>query len=88
MSRVAVIALAFGLAAARLAAADPPHDEPPLRLHAVPLSVSSYRLLSMTRDEDGSLWAGSIHRSIHRYEPATGAVATIPLPYDAVACSC
>jgi len=63
-------------------------DEPPLRLHAVQVPVSSYRLLSMTRDERGTIWVGSIHRSIHRYVPQDGTVETLTLPYDAVACSC
>jgi streptogramin lyase len=73
---------------AAFAVAEPPLAQPSLRLRALPVPVSSYRLLSMTRDDDGSVWAGSIHRSIHRYDPRTGAVETVKLPYDAVAASC
>ncbi len=58
------------------------------RLHVVPTPIRSYRLLSMSQDEDGFLWAGSIHRAVHRYDPRTGEVETIPLPYDATASAC
>ncbi len=58
------------------------------RLHIVPTPIRSYRLLSMSRDEDGFLWAGSIHRAVHRYDPRTGEVETIKLPYDATASAC
>src|SRR5690606_42161382 len=40
-----------------------------LELTAVPVPLNSYRLLAMTRDEDGFIWTGSIHRTIHRYDP-------------------
>lgn len=70
------------------ALADTPQAEASGELFAVPVPISSYRLLSMTRDEDGFVWAGSIHRSIHRYDPRTGAAEAIPLPLDAVTCSC
>jgi hypothetical protein len=59
-----------------------------LELHVVPVPVRSYRLLTMSMDGDGFIWAGSIHRTIHRYDPRTGAVESIPLPYDAAASSC
>jgi hypothetical protein len=59
-----------------------------IRLHVVPTPVKSYRLLSMSMDDDGFIWAGAIHRVLHRYDPRTGEVETIPLPFDAVVCSC
>ncbi len=65
-----------------------PFVAPAASLQAVPVPVKSYRLLSMDRDEDCFVWAGSIHRSIHRYDPKHGTVDTFVLPYDAVACSC
>lgn len=60
----------------------------PLQLHAVPTPIKSYRLLSMSMDDDGFIWAGATHRVMHRYDPRTAAVDTIPLPFDAVVCSC
>ena len=60
----------------------------PLELHVVPTSVKSYRLLAMSMDDDGFIWAGSIHRLIHRYDPRTGALENIPLPYDSTTSSC
>jgi len=60
----------------------------PIELHVVPVPIKSYRLLAMSMDDDGSVWAGSIHRVLHRYDPRTGSVETIKLPYDAVVCSC
>src|SRR5688572_2333980 len=60
----------------------------PMQLHIVPVPVRSYRLLSMTMDDDGSIWVGSTHRVIHRYDPRTGSVESVPLPYDANASSC
>lgn len=61
---------------------------PQIDLHTVPIPVHSYRLLAMSMDDDGFIWAGSIHRVVHRYDPRTGAVETIPLPYNATASSC
>ena len=58
------------------------------RLHVVPTPIRSYRLLSMSRDEGGYIWAGSIHRAVHRYDPRTGEVQTVRLPYDATASAC
>lgn len=84
---VRVFTAAAALLALVAVAVDPPPAGPPLELRAVPVPVSSYRLLSMTRDEDGSVWAGSIHRSVHRYDPHAGAVETLTLPFDAAACS-
>jgi hypothetical protein len=74
--------------AASVIAAEPSVVAPAIELRAVPVPVQSYRLLSMTQDDDGFIWTGSIHRSIHRYDPKSGEVKTFPLPYDAVACSC
>src|SRR5262245_54495128 len=59
-----------------------------LELHVVPTPIRSYRLLSMSRDDDGFIWAGSIHRAVHRYDPRDGRVETIPIPFDATAASC
>jgi hypothetical protein len=52
-------------------------------LHVVPVPVKSYRLLAMTMDADGFIWAGSIHRVVHLYDLRTATVETIKLPYDA-----
>ncbi len=71
-----------------LAAAPALAAEPALQLHVVPIPVKSYRLLSMTMDADGFIWTGSIHRVIHRYDPRTGAVETIKLPYDSSSSAC
>ena len=59
-----------------------------LQFHVVPTPLRSYRLLAMSMDADGQIWAGSIHRRLHRYDPRTGAVETIPVPYEATVCSC
>jgi hypothetical protein len=58
------------------------------KLHVVPTPIRSYRLLMMTMDDDGWVWTGAIHRVFHRYDPRTGVVRTIRLPYDATACAC
>ena len=57
-------------------------------LHIMQMPVASYRLLAMTMDEDGFIWCGSIHRVVHRYDPRSGKVETIQLPYDSSASSC
>lgn len=67
----------------------PARAEPPkLELHAVPVPVKSYRLLAMSMDDDGCVWAGSIHKVIHRYDPRTGKAEDVPLPYAATASAC
>jgi len=65
-------------------------EEPPrkLDLHVVPTPVKSYRLLAMSMDGEGYIWTGSIHQAIHRYDPRTGTVETLPLPVKATANSC
>ncbi len=73
------------LAAPVVSAADPPQK---LDLHVVPIPVKSYRLLAMDRDEDGYVWAGSVHHSIHRYDPASGEVKTVNLPAKSTASAC
>src|SRR5437763_549886 len=78
--RLALLAAAL-LFPARAAAAG-------LELHVVPVPIKSYRLLAMSLDNDGFIWTGSIHRVIHRYDPRTGAVETVPLPYDSSASQC
>lgn len=50
--------------------------------------MKSYRLLAMDRDEDGYVWAGSVHHSIHRYDPRTGEIKTVALPAKATASAC
>lgn len=65
--------------------ADPPGM---LDLHVVPTPVRSYRLLAMDRDDDGFVWAGSVHHAIHRYDPRTGEVKTVPLPAKSTASAC
>ena len=72
-----------------LALAAPPRGRgADLALHVVPTPITSYRLLMMSRDDDGYVWAGSIHNAIHRYDPRAGRVETVSLPYKAVACAC
>jgi hypothetical protein len=63
-------------------------DAPKLELHVVPVPIRSYRLLAMSMDTEGFIWTGSIHRTIHRYDPRSGSIESFPLPYDAVASSC
>ena len=63
-------------------------DKSQLDLHAVKVDISSYRLLAMSMDDEGFVWAGSIHRMIHRYDPRTGKAQSIQLPYDTVASTC
>lgn len=59
-----------------------------LTFHPVSVPIRSYRLLSMSMDDAGGIWAGSIHRIIHRYDPKAGTVESVRLPGDAVASSC
>lgn len=59
-----------------------------LTLFAVPLPIYSHRLLSMSMDEEGRIWSGSIHRVIHCYDPMNGRAQTIRMPFDTVAASC
>lgn len=68
-----------------LTAADQPRT---LKLHVVPVPVKSYRLLAMSQDEDGFIWAGSVHQAIHRYDPRTGDVQSVSLPAKAAASAC
>jgi outer membrane protein assembly factor BamB len=63
-------------------------DQPKLALHTVPLPVNSYRLLAMSMDDDGFIWSGSIQRVVHRYDPRTGKVENIDLPYQATVSAC
>jgi hypothetical protein len=61
----------------------------PLEMHVVPLDgVKSYRLLWMSMDDEGYIWVGSIHHVIHRYDPRTGAIETIPMPFKATTSAC
>jgi streptogramin lyase len=85
VSRTALLA-AILFAATAVPAAGPPPAK--LDLHVVPTPVKSYRLLAMDRDDDGFVWAGSVHQSVHRYDPRTGEVKTVPLPAKATASAC
>jgi hypothetical protein len=72
-----------------LAAVASPAGAKDIELHTVPLKgVTSYRLLAMSMDDEGYIWVGSIHRVIHRYDPRTGAVDTIQLPFDGNTSAC
>ena len=85
IARVLILLL---IAAGATRAQTPGEPSAALALHVVTTPIQSYRLLSMSMDDDGFIWAGAIHRVMHRYDPRTGAVETIPLPFDAVVCSC
>ena len=56
-----------------------------LQLHTVSVPIKSYRLLSMSMDDDGFIWVGSIHQTFHRYDPRKG---TIRIPYKATVNAC
>lgn len=86
MQRVIPICTIVALAVVSQRASSQDHD--PLKLQVVPTPIKSYRLLAMSRDEDGFIWAGSIHQAIHRYDPRTGDVLTVPLPVKATASAC
>ena len=62
--------------------------QPKLDLHVVPTPIKSYRLLSMSMDDDGFIWAGAIHKVVHRYDPRTGRVEDFPIPFPATASAC
>jgi hypothetical protein len=89
LSRSAPLLVRLGavlvLAAVPAFAAEP---RPAIELHVVPTPVKSYRLLAMSMDADGFVWNGSIHRVVHRYDPRTGTVETIKMPYDSSASNC
>ena len=61
---------------------------PKLDLHVVPTPIKSYRLLAMSMDDDGFIWAGAIHKVVHRYDPRTGKVEDFPIPFPATASAC
>lgn len=61
---------------------------PKLDLHVVPTPITSYRLLAMSMDDDGFIWAGAIHKVVHRYDPRTGKVEDFPIPFPATASAC
>src|SRR5438552_2251073 len=63
-------------------------EQPKLDLHVVPTPIKSYRLLSMSMDDDGFIWAGAIHKVVHRYDPRAGKVEDVAMPYQATASSC
>src|SRR6185295_11193772 len=67
--------------------ADKQRDGQALKLFTVPIQIRSYRLLSMSMDDEGCIWAGAIHRAIHRYDPRRGSVQTFAVPYDLPAAS-
>src|SRR5262245_13736512 len=90
----ALLALAApGRAEACPLAAVPPEQARPakagrLDLHRVSVPIRSTRLLDMSMDADGFIWAGSFHRDLYRYDPRTGAVETVRLPEKAFASAC
>jgi hypothetical protein len=59
-----------------------------LKLHVVPTPIKSYRLLAMSMDDDGFIWAGAIHKIVHRYDPRTGKVENVAMPFQATASAC
>src|SRR6185437_818117 len=59
-------------------------DQSAMRMYVVHLPIHSYRLLAMAMDRNGDIWFGSIHHVVHRYNPRTGTVETIPLPRTTV----
>jgi streptogramin lyase len=59
-----------------------------LDLVTVETGINSYRLLAMSMDADGCIWAGSIHHVLHRFDPRTGKVENIPLPAGGNVSSC
>src|SRR5438105_6554742 len=59
-----------------------------LDLHVVPTPIKSYRLLAMSMDDDGFIWAGAIHKVVHRYDPRTGKVEDVNMPFQATASAC
>src|ERR1051326_5532226 len=63
-------------------------SQPKLKLNVVPTDIKSYRLLAMSMDDDGFIWAGAIHKVVHRYDPRTGKVEDFPMPYQATASAC
>src|SRR5437879_6513713 len=59
-----------------------------LDLRIVPTPIKSYRLLAMSMDDDGFIWAGAIHKVVHRFDPLTGKVEDFAMPFPATASSC
>lgn len=59
-------------------------DKSEPRMYVVHLPIHSYRLLAMAMDQNGDIWFGSIHHVVHRYNPRTRTVETIPLPKTTV----
>jgi streptogramin lyase len=86
MNKLALLTTVILLVRCTPIQAEPPQGQ--MRLHVVPTTLKSYRLLAMSKDEAGFIWAGSIHQAIHRYDPRTGKVETIPLPCKATASAC
>src|SRR5438132_4724371 len=79
---VFILFTAFGLAHAG------EQPAPKLDFHVVPTPIKSYRLLAMSMDNDGFIWAGAIHKVVHRYDPRTGKVEDFPVPFEATASAC
>lgn len=59
-----------------------------IEMHVVPVPIQSNRLLGMSSDDDGNIWCGSFLRAIHRYDPRTTQIETIPLPNSRTATAC
>jgi hypothetical protein len=61
---------------------------PKPELHVVPTPIKSYRLVAVSMDDDGPIWAGAINNVVHRYDPRAGKFQTIALPYRAPVSAC
>ena len=53
-------------------------------VYAICLTVA---MAPAAMDDDGYIWAGSTHQVTHRYDPRTGSVKNVPLPYRSTAAS-
>jgi hypothetical protein len=56
--------------------------ESAMKMHIVPIPIQSYRLLSMSMDDEGFIWVGSTRSVMLRYDPRSGEIDKLALPYD------
>src|SRR5438876_647360 len=61
--------------------------ESPMQMHIVPIPVQSYRLLDMSMDDEGFIWVGSTSSVMLRYDPRSGKMEKLGLPFDMTVCS-
>lgn len=59
-----------------------------MQMHIIPIPVRSYRLMEMNMDDEGFLWVGSTRSVMLRYDPRSGQIEKIPLPYAITVSSC